>query len=128
MSLLGRGQDRVEGFAGDVRERVEHMRDEAQDLLRGGRRKARRRTRRGESVLVSFLCSLRQGLDGVVDRLSGRPSRRSAGWMDRASEFGETLRDTASHAGHDAAELAGRARKRGDALVRDLRREIRRWA
>ncbi|WP_222128050.1 SDR family oxidoreductase [Roseomonas gilardii] len=128
MSLLSRGQDRVEGFAGDVRERVEHMRDEAQGLLRGGRRKARRRARRGESVLVSFLCSLRQGLDGVVDRLSGRPSRRSAGWMDRASELGETLRDTASHAGHDTAELAGRARKRGDALVRDLRREIRRWA
>lgn len=128
MSLLSRGQDRVEGFAGDVRERVEHMRDEAQGLLRGGRRKARRRARRGESVLVSFLCSLRQGLDGVVDRLSGRSSRRSAGWMDRASELGETLRDTASHAGHDTAELAGRARKRGDALVRDLRREIRRWA
>lgn len=128
MSLLGRGQDRVEGFAGDVRERAEHMRDEAQGLLRGGRRKARRRARRGESVLVSFLCSLRQGVDGLVDRLSGRPSRRSAGWLDRASELGETLRDTASHAGHDAAELAGRARKRGDALVRDLRREIRRWA
>ncbi|SUE44873.1 SDR family oxidoreductase [Roseomonas gilardii] len=128
MSLLGRGQDRVEGFAGDVRERVEHMQSEAQSLLRGGRRKARRRARHGESVLVSFLCSLRQGLDGVVDKLSGRPSRRSAGWMDRASELGETLRDTASHAGHDAAEFAGRARKRGDALVRDLRREIRRWA
>ena len=131
VSLLGRGQDRVEGFAGDVRERVEHMRDEvqgkAEGLLRGGRQ-ARRRARRGESVLTSILCSLRQGVDGVVDRLSGRPSHRRTGWLERASELRETLRDTASHAGHDAAELAGRARKRGDALVRDLRREIRRWA
>ncbi|MHB0707785.1 SDR family oxidoreductase [Roseomonas mucosa] len=124
MSLLGRGQDRVEGFAGDVRDRVEHMRNEAHGLLHGGRRRARR----GESVLASLFCSLRQGVDNVVDRLSGRPSRRRTGWLGRASELRETLRDTASHAGHDAAELAGRARKRGDALVRDLRREIRRWA